>query len=220
MRKALVAAAIAAAIASPSFAAQILLTSANVIGSSGEYDSRFVATNIVDNQTGVVTEPTQSGYWLNPDNGPANAYITLDLLTAQIIGSFQLFDTHNSTYNDRGTGNFSIIGSNAISGNTLVGAVTLVSGTLTAVSSSNDPITGQTFTVAAPGSYRYLQFLPTSVAASGSACCGANVYGLNELRVFDAPAAVPEMASWAMMVSGFGVLGGALRRRRTGVRFA
>jgi hypothetical protein len=30
-----------------------------------------------------------------------------------------------------------------------------------------------------------------------------------------APAAVPEPASWAMMLGGFGLVGGALRRRRT-----
>lgn len=33
-------------------------------------------------------------------------------------------------------------------------------------------------------------------------------------------AAVPEPASWAMMLGGFGMLGGALRRRRTTVAFA
>lgn len=31
---------------------------------------------------------------------------------------------------------------------------------------------------------------------------------------------VPEPASWAMMVGGFGLIGGAMRRRRTAVRFA
>lgn len=32
--------------------------------------------------------------------------------------------------------------------------------------------------------------------------------------------AVPEPASWAMMVGGFGLIGGAMRRRRTAVTFA
>ncbi|MDO6413143.1 PEPxxWA-CTERM sorting domain-containing protein [Sphingomonas sp. BIUV-7] len=36
-----------------------------------------------------------------------------------------------------------------------------------------------------------------------------------------APAAVPEPASWAMFIGGFGLIGGAMRRRqRTSVRFA
>lgn len=36
----------------------------------------------------------------------------------------------------------------------------------------------------------------------------------------DAQAAVPEPASWAMMIGGFGMIGGALRRRWTAVTFA
>jgi hypothetical protein len=39
--------------------------------------------------------------------------------------------------------------------------------------------------------------------------------------VGDAPGAVPEPATWAMMLAGFGVVGGAMRRRqRVSVRFA
>jgi hypothetical protein len=32
--------------------------------------------------------------------------------------------------------------------------------------------------------------------------------------------AVPEPASWAMMIGGFGMVGAAMRRRRTAIRFA
>lgn len=48
------------------------------------------------------------------------------------------------------------------------------------------------------------------------------VSGSSTLRISAATAAVPEPATWGMMVLGFGALGGALRRRRTGarVRFA
>ena len=34
------------------------------------------------------------------------------------------------------------------------------------------------------------------------------------------PSSVPEPASWAMMLGGLGLIGGAMRRRRTSVRFA
>lgn len=34
------------------------------------------------------------------------------------------------------------------------------------------------------------------------------------------PAAVPEPATWAMFIGGFGLVGGAMRRRRIAVRFA
>ena len=44
--------------------------------------------------------------------------------------------------------------------------------------------------------------------------------GSNSFTILPAAAAVPEPASWAMMMMGVGVLGGALRRRRTVVAFA
>jgi len=42
--------------------------------------------------------------------------------------------------------------------------------------------------------------------------------GLDNVSVIGG--AVPEPASWAMMLGGFGLVGGAMRRRRTAVRFA
>lgn len=36
----------------------------------------------------------------------------------------------------------------------------------------------------------------------------------------DSAGAVPEPASWAMMVGGFGLMGAAMRRRKTAIRFA
>ena len=53
-----------------------------------------------------------------------------------------------------------------------------------------------------------------------------NTYGglnggiyLDNITVFDvtAPGAVPEPTTWALMISGFGLAGAALRRRRTAV---
>lgn len=44
---------------------------------------------------------------------------------------------------------------------------------------------------------------------------------LGSISTGQAPAAVPEPATWAMMLVGFGILGGVLRRSKvTGVRFA
>ena len=75
----------------------------------------FPASSILDHQTGTINEPTQDGsYWLNSDNGPANAYIVIDLGAAFHLGSFDLFNTHNANFNDRGTGDFSIEASNSI----------------------------------------------------------------------------------------------------------
>jgi hypothetical protein len=202
-------------------AAQVVLDGSAVIGSTGNY-SGFPADNIFDQQTGDVVDVFASTYWLNPDNGPANAYITVDLGANFWIGGFDLFNTHNSGFNDRGTGDFSIVGANAIAvdganGFTLSGPLTvLASGHLT--NSSDAIIAAQHFN-SVTANVRYLQFRPTSVQTpfNTTGCCGTNVYGLNELRVFDAPAptpGVPEPAAWALMLLGFGGVGAMIRARK------
>jgi hypothetical protein len=59
----------------------------------------------------------------------------------------------------------------------------------------------------------------------GAAVGGSTlIFGIDQLNFTPvATAAVPEPASWAMMIGGFGLVGGAMRRRRsarTTVRFA
>jgi hypothetical protein len=50
---------------------------------------------------------------------------------------------------------------------------------------------------------------------------GDNDSGLDHVRITNAQAAVPEPASWAMMLGGFGLVGGAMRsRRKAAIRFA
>src|SRR5690242_1768176 len=96
-------------------ASQILLTPADVIGFNGVYDSTFLARNILDHQTGTISECCQDGsYWLNSDNGPADAYIVIDLEAAYQLTALELFNTHNAYFNDRGTGNFSIEAGNSV----------------------------------------------------------------------------------------------------------
>jgi hypothetical protein len=56
--------------------------------------------------------------------------------------------------------------------------------------------------------------------AFGYSVAGGTTYGGNRLGAFQMPA-VPEPASWAMMIGGFGLAGAAMRRRvRTTVAFA
>src|SRR4051812_12435964 len=83
------------------FAAQVPLTPSNVIGGSGSYggefnSGQFNALQILDDQSAIVTEPTQNGFWLNPDGGPANAYITVDLGAYYHLNRFDLFNAHNA----------------------------------------------------------------------------------------------------------------------------
>ena len=204
---------------------QVTLTPANVVGGSGSYggtwnSGQFNATQILGNQSGTITEPSQSGYWLNPDNGPANPYITVNLGALYYLSSVELFNTSNANYQDRGTGDFSIVGGNHViyvpgQGLVMTGSTTtLTSGTLTAATNAEavSGIPGQSFaTLGNP--VQFLEFLPTSVASGGPPCCGANNYGLNELTVFGTAVPAPEPASlaiWGLVIAG----GLAVARRR------
>lgn len=215
------------AFAGSCFASQLSLTPGSVIGSNGEYSGQFTAPSIFNQQTGIINEPAQDGsYWLNSDNGPVNAYIVIDLGAAFHLVSFDLFNTHNANYGDRGTGDFSIEASNSIGagvsgsvGADLSGSiVTLLSGTLTAADPNGDPLLAQPFLSSDAGSYRYIRFSPHTVASFNASCCGANNYGLNEMRVFDGPvteSAAPEPASVVLFGLGLSLVAVARHRKRT-----
>lgn len=206
-------------------ASLISLNTSNVIGSTVSYDSRFLAENIFDNQSGVITELNQmpndaeGGYWLNPNNGTSDAWITIDLGDSYVIDFVELFNTHNANYFDRGTGDFRILASNSVvqlnnnSGYDLAGIESvLVDSTLFAESGSQaDPLTAQSFYVSDQNAFRYLQFNADSVAVGGNPCCGSNVFGLNEMRV-SGVSAIPEPASIAFLA--LGLLGLSSRRMK------
>ena len=213
MRNCFVSLCLAAAVGSAG-AVQLVLSPSNVIGASGSYGANFQADNILDQQTGTATD-VSGNYWLNPDNtGAASVFITVDLGAAYTLEFIQLFNTHNGPWVDRGTGNFTILGANAVTdlggGNFRVSGTTatLVSGTLSALYGGDPPAV--TFDVTDTGAYRYLSFQPTSVA-SAITPPSSTAYGLNEMRVFIT--AVPEPATWMTWLAGLAALGGwALRR--------
>jgi hypothetical protein len=132
-----------------------------------------------------------------------------------------LFNSRN--LGDRGTAKFEIWAGNSVVAATGTGATgftlggdakTIASGTLT-IPATSENIPGVMFNSADTTTlYRYIQFRP--LTATGGTAYGGAAYGLNELRVFDAPAvsAVPEPSTWAFMIVGFGLAGGTLRRRR------
>lgn len=161
---------------------QIPLAPGNVIGGTNPYNPQFANSNVLDAQTGDISEPTQNGYWLNPDGGPQDAFIVIDLGQAFRIGELQLFNTHNAQFNDRGTGDFTITGSNEIAatdrfdafGSDIVGGTLLLTGTLAPASQVDDPIDAQSFNVMDTSTYRYLRFDAETVASGGAPCCGAN----------------------------------------------
>lgn len=204
--------------AGASSAAQITLGPSNVIGWSGAYDASFGGDNILDQQTGDVADVFASTYWIYSDGNFAPALVTIDLGADYRLDAFELFNTHNDAYNDRGTGAFTIVGGNAVTayagGFKLSGAETLlVSGALT--NDTVNPIVGQTFASLSSAGFRYLEFRPTSVLALNP--YSPTSYGLNELRVYGGEPSVggvPEPATWAMMILGFGAAGAVIRGRR------
>ncbi len=205
-----------AAFANVANAGLIILDTSNVIGSTSPYGNQFLAEYILDNQSGVITETNQSandvdgGYWLNPNNGTADAWITIDLGSGYAIDFIELFNTHNGRYFDRGTGDFRILAGNSVSQGNLTGNIsTLIDSTLLAEARSRtDPLTGQSFSVTNSNIFRYIQFRADSVAVGGRACCGANVYGLNEIKI----TAVPEPT--ILLIFGISLVVLASRRYR------
>lgn len=86
-------------------------------------------------------------------------------------------------------------------------------GALTSLGQANLPVGGAytaNFTLNAPTSYQFFRFEGTNFSNGGA-----------RLLEIDGTA-VPEPATWAMMIGGFGMVGGAMRyrRRKTQIAFA
>ena len=76
---------------------------------------------------------------------------------------------------------------------------------------------GQFFGFISDEAFDVVRFVGGTQAANGS----SETYTLDNLRFGALTAgAVPEPATWAMMIAGFGLVGGAMRRRSTKIAFA
>ena len=202
----------------------ITLTASSVIGGSGAWGnnnwddpaSGYVATFVVDQQTGAISEPTPTGFWLGRE-GVMNEYFVLDLGAVYTLSQIDLFNTHNQLANDRSTNAFTIHASNSVTfvnasvDFDLVSGSQILASSLAFQSTGNDPIEAASYTsgngLSTGTAYRYLKF--TAVTNHG----GLGV-GLNEIRVFGT--AIPEPSTYAAL-AGIGALVLALRRRRRGV---
>jgi hypothetical protein len=216
---------------------QILLTPASAIGGTLSYAAPGTdnfAGSIFGQQTGPVDEGDygKGDYWISANYaGVTQPFITVDLGAKYAVSGFELFNTGNQGAGDRGTGSFSIYGSNTLAVDaaddtlTLGGTPTLLLGATldpAAITAPGGftvlPIPGQTFAASPAAAFRYLQFMPLTVACDAPAfeqSCVPYGFGLNELRVFGvAVGSAPEPADWALMVIGTCLAGAALRRSR------
>jgi len=80
------------------------------------------------------------------------------------------------------------------------------------------------FTLVTDGPQLFTGSIDTPVFKTGTFAltqfAGAGQYSLTITNLDAAAPAVPEPATWAMLISGFGLVGASMRRRRAVVRFA
>jgi hypothetical protein len=215
---------------------QVALTPTSVIGGSGSFGPNFFNTGpfsagfVFDNQSAlVIPEPNQfaadadGGYWLGKE-GDVTEFFVVDLGSVLPIISVDVYNTHNAFYNDRGTRDFQIFGSNTIAplvsgepgagGFDLVAPTLLTSGTLLFQTFQDDPIEPQTFTTGS-GNFRYLRFQTLNENPPGGVG-GFSGVGLNELKVFSnaQPTAAPEAGTLGLLAGTMLPLAGFAIRRR------
>jgi hypothetical protein len=99
-------------------------------------------------------------------------------------------------------------------GNATLANFTLIDDAGTAFTFNNQAITGD-------GRFGFQAINGQTIASVSFTVNGDGIQEVRQIRVGPAVAAVPEPATWAMMLGGFGLIGAASRRRvRTSVTFA
>jgi hypothetical protein len=155
---------------------------------TGQFPARFVVDgSIADHSAAPSQHWLASEFCPGPDciDGPdAEAYFTLDLGDVYRVDEIALRNTHNRQFNDRGTEEFVVFGSNEIDENgALIDPVPILSGEL-ARSDGQSPISAESFTgengLIQNADFRYLRFQALSHYASETNG-GA---GLNEFEVY------------------------------------
>ncbi|MDO6415143.1 PEPxxWA-CTERM sorting domain-containing protein [Sphingomonas sp. BIUV-7] len=136
--------------------------------------------------------------------GMLTVYVTQQNLTASTAGLTSSFTSNSFTGSAQ-----SVVESTYYSAsNELFGGTQLASALFTGIGTvvSTDALVGLSG--------------PYSQTAKYVIAVGDGTASVNNTINLSAPAAVPEPATWAMMIVGFGAVGSTMRRRRTSVRFA
>lgn len=153
--------------------------------------------------------------WLT-NLGVQQATLTFDLGSVQTLGAINLWQYNLGVAGqfastlERGVKDFNVLTS--VDGISFSDAL---SGTLAI--GTGQPLAAQSFDLAA--TVRYVRVDILNNYTQGLYNERDSAVGLSEVR-FETAAAVPEPATWAMMIGGFGLVGGAMRRRQVRVVFA
>jgi len=204
MQKVLVAAALVASFSAGAFASvQDNLALGKTTTASSFYDGGsevFQASNIVDGITTDAGSAYNWSFWLAAQGQNQGSWVQVDLGNAYNINNVTLFDTHNRGYYDRGTNAFTLS----------VSTDGLAFHDVASSSFTYDEWTNQTAKSVDVSSAvgRYVRFNVNSVYGGESA-------GLAEMKVFGTVAAVPEPETYAMLLAGLGLIGAAVKRRKT-----
>jgi hypothetical protein len=200
------AAALAAAFvfqAAASAQSSTLISQGKTVTSTSFYDQgteTFPASNITDGRFDDTGSPSNWSFWLTPNGQMGSA--TIDLGGLYTIDQFQLQNTHNRGYNDRGTDAFDI--SVSTDGVNFAPVVTDSFGTW-----PNIPIVTENLTAPIVG--EYVKFNIDSIYGSSG--------GLNELQVYGSPAAVPEASTTVslglLLILGLGGMIVAKKRKKS-----
>ena len=208
-----------AVIAAPANAAVNLVVNGGFespVTSPGSYilasgGSSFTGWNVLGNGTNVILinqSYQEQGLVFNPNNGAASIDLTGAGNTGPATGISQTVSTGLGNY----TLSFFVGNASPTGGN---------SGNYTQPSTINLSINGgaiQSFSNSdntnlainwKPFSLTFFASGPTTIAFTNGTS-GDNMLGLDDVSM----AAVPEPASWAMLIAGFGLTGAVMRRRR------
>jgi hypothetical protein len=184
---------------------------ATIVDRSGDFNADFASERAFDGAVrDVHSAQGPAAYWLSPNGGGSGGYFVADLGSSQQIAEISLRPTSNSQFDDRGTLDFQIRGSNSlgdITGPTPTAAVILAS-TLTNVTGGAMPLLVHdllNFSAAdglSVGSYQYLRFESLSANIDG---LGSSNAGLGELM---ARSDLSNIAYGAPIVDGSGAWSG------------
>lgn len=161
-----------------------------VVGGAGSLDLSALTFQGPAGGPGNV-DPTRGGIFISTFNAAFAAYTGIGPAMAFGPGDFTLADSHSGD-------TFAVIGIADQGGPLLYVPTGYVSGAQLAGTDTYLDTTIQSLGFT-PGSYQF---------SWGGREGSADTFTVNVL------AAVPEPATWAMMIGGFGLIGGALRRRR------